>query len=107
MVLLNAPPSRDYFLSIMENSGITPNVAFKSTSFEMVRGFVGHGLGYALLGTKPASAMTYDGRSLVTRPLNAVVEQSSLIIAYRTGIQLSKSAEDFLDLCRKFIGDGP
>ena len=69
MVLLNAPPSPDYFMRLMKEAGVTPNIAFRSTSFEMVRGFVGRGLGYSLLATKPASGMTYDGRALTTRPL--------------------------------------
>lgn len=53
MVLLDAPPSRNYFLSIFHDAGLQPNIAYASSSFEMVRGMVGHGLGFALLATKP------------------------------------------------------
>ncbi|MHC8507875.1 MAG: LysR substrate-binding domain-containing protein [Rhodospirillales bacterium] len=101
MILLNAPPSRDYFLSIMENAGVTPDVAFKSTSFETVRGLAGHGLGYALLGTKPVSAVTYDGKALVTRPLDTKTEASPLVLAYRTGARLSDLAAAFVKMCRE------
>ncbi|HSF95652.1 MAG TPA: LysR substrate-binding domain-containing protein [Thermohalobaculum sp.] len=104
MVLLNAPPSRDYFLSIMRDAGVEPDVAFRSISFEMVRGMVGRGLGYALLATKPASAMTYDGRALVTRPLGSAVEASRVVLAYRRGARLSRPAEEFAWLCRDFFG---
>lgn len=100
MVLLNAPPSRDYFLSIMRESGVEPKVAFRSSSFEMVRGLVGHGLGYALLATKPAAAMTYDGRALVARPLAADVRPSAVVLAYRPDDELSALAKDFAALCR-------
>ena len=55
MVLLNTPPSRDYFQGILRAAGVEPRIGYRSTSFEMVRGLVAHGLGYALLGTKPAS----------------------------------------------------
>ncbi len=104
MVLLNAPPSRDYFLSILHDAGIEPDVAFRSTSFEMVRGMVGHGLGYALLATKPASGMTYDGRALVTRPLQSGAGASRVVLAYRRGALLANPAEDFAWLCRDFFG---
>ncbi len=104
MVLLNAPPSRDYFQSIMTDAGVEPNVAFRTTNFEMVRGMVGHGLGYALLATKPASGMTYDGRALITRPLLSDTGPSRVVLAYRRGAQLSKPAEEFAWLCRDFFG---
>lgn len=103
MVLLNAPPSGDYFQAIMRNAGVEPNIAFKSASFEMVRGMVGHGLGYALLATKPASAMTYDGRALLARPLSAETQPSRVVLASRKGIQLSKAADEFARLCREFF----
>jgi flavin reductase (DIM6/NTAB) family NADH-FMN oxidoreductase RutF len=104
MVLLNAPPSRDYFLSLLTDAGIEPNVAFRSANFEMVRGMVGHGLGYALLATKPASGMTYDGQALVTRPLQSGTEASRVVLVYRRGARLSRPAEEFSWLCRDFFG---
>ena len=105
MVLLDAPPSRDYFLSILRNAGVEPNVAFRSSRFEMVRSMVGHGLGFSLLATKPASGMTYDGRALMTRPLRAGTAQPSRVaLAYRRGARLSPAAEEFAWLCRDFFG---
>lgn len=106
MVLLNAPPSRDYFQGILRKAGIEPCVAYRSSSFEMVRGMVAHGLGYALLGTKPAAAMSYDGRALVTRPLIAVAEPSRVVIARRKAVQLSRVAEEFSRLCRALRATG-
>ncbi len=100
MVLLNAPPNREYYLSIMRDAGIDPKVAFRSTSFEMVRGLVGHGLGYALLATKPAAAMTYDGRALVARPLAVDARSSPVVLAYRADSELSPLAQHFAALCR-------
>jgi len=97
MVLLNAPPSRDYFLGMMRDAGVEPRVAWHSTSFEMVRGLVAHGLGYALLGTKPASSMSYDGHALITRSLEITVEPSRVLLAHKKGAQLSPMAKAFLE----------
>lgn len=55
LVLLDAPPSGDYFLSIFRDAGLEPTVRIRTLSFEMVRGLVGRGLGYSLITTKPVS----------------------------------------------------
>ena len=70
----------------------------------MVRGMVGHGLGYTLLATKPASPMTYDGRALVSRLLKAKVEPSRVVLVWRKNTELTKPAEQFRLLCHEFFG---
>lgn len=104
MILLDGPPSRDYFLSLFESGGLTPEVRFRSASFEMVRGLVGHGLGYSLLATKPSSNMSYDGRALVTRPLADPVPASTVVLAQKRGASLSPIAAAFAVHCRGFFG---
>ena len=104
MVLLDAPPSREYFTDILKNAGFAPRIAHRSSSFEMVRGMVGHGLGYTLLATKPASPMTYDGRALVSRRLVAKAGPSRIVLVWRKSAKLSESAEQFLSFCREFFG---
>ncbi|MEM8951382.1 MAG: LysR substrate-binding domain-containing protein [Pseudomonadota bacterium] len=100
MVLLDAPPSADYFLSIFTDGGFEPKVRYRTASFEMVRGFVGHGLGFALLATKPASSVTYDGQALAIRPLREDVKRSRVVIARRRGAPISKAIEAFARHCR-------
>lgn len=100
MILMDAPTSRNYFLALMREAGVTPQIAYRSSSFEMVRGLVGHGLGYALLTTKPASPMTYDGLALTARPLTVTAEPSRIVLAYRKGTTLPKTATAFAALCR-------
>lgn len=102
-VLLDATTSREYFLSIFERVGIKPDIRFRSSSFEMVRGLVGHGLGFTLLATKPASNMTYDGRALVTLPLDADVPGSRVVLATKEAASLSPVAESFAGHCRDFF----
>lgn len=107
MVLLDSPPSRDYFLSLMRQAGVEPRVAYRSASVEMVRGMVGHGLGFTLLATKPAAAMAYDGRALISRPLHSEAEAARVVLAYRRGATLSPPAAAFARLCRDFFGIAP
>lgn len=88
MVLLDAPPSADYFPAILREAGVEPRIAFRSASFETVRGLVARGLGYALLATRPASGHSYDGRPLVARPLAAEARMSRVVLATRRGAPL-------------------
>ncbi|NUB45768.1 flavin reductase [Fertoebacter nigrum] len=100
MILLNAPPSRYYFPGILRAAGVEPRIAHRSASFEMVRGLVAQGLGYALLATRPATMHSYDGRPLVMRPLACDAPPSRIVLAQRRGTTPSPMAEHFLWFCR-------
>ena len=104
MVLLDMEPSREYFLSLFRDRGLEPAIGFRTKSLEMVRGFVGHGLGYSILATKPANNMTYDGRALVARPLSVAVSNSRLVLATLASRKLSPMAVEFAAHCRAFFG---
>lgn len=85
MILLDLPMSRDYFLGLFKAHGLEPQIRLRSSSFETVRGLVGIGLGFALLGTKPANSMTYDGRALITRPITEGSPDSTVVLASLKG----------------------
>ena len=106
LVLLDIEPSRNYFLSLFRDRGLEPQIGYRSRSLEMVRGFVGHGLGYSLLATKPANNMTYDGRALVARPLSSPVNNSRLVLASLGGRPMSAMATEFAEHCRALFGVG-
>lgn len=98
LVLLDAPPSRDYFLSLFNGVG-EPRIGYRAQSFEMVRGMVGHGLGYSLLATRPASAMSYDGKALVTRAIADPIPSSRLVMCQRRGAVLDRATSRFREHC--------
>jgi flavin reductase (DIM6/NTAB) family NADH-FMN oxidoreductase RutF len=104
LILLDVEPSRAYFLSLFSDYGLEPLVGFRTRSLEMVRGFVGHGLGYSLLATKPANNMTYDGRALAARPLLNLVKNSRLVLVTLRGREISPMALEFAEHCRSFFG---
>ncbi|UYV36310.1 LysR substrate-binding domain-containing protein [Rhodobacteraceae bacterium D3-12] len=103
MILLGATPTGDYFTSVLEDAGVSPKVAYRSSSFEMVRGLVGQGLGFALLATRPAGTVSYDGHLLVTRPLKAEARPSRVMLATKKGAVLSAQAEKFVWFCRDYF----
>jgi len=103
LILLDIEPSRNYILSLFRAAGLEPQVGYRSRSLEMVRGLVGHGLGYSLLATKPANNMTYDGRALVARPLAGTVQNSRLVLATLRGRPMSAMAQEFAEHCRALL----
>jgi flavin reductase (DIM6/NTAB) family NADH-FMN oxidoreductase RutF len=103
MILLEPPPSGDYFLSLFSRKGLVPHIRFRTASFEMVRGMVGGGFGYSLLSTKPAASMSYDGAALVTRPLSEPAPPSRVVLARRANSALSPAAEAFSAECRSLF----
>ena len=106
LILLDAPPSGEYFLSLFASAGVAPTIRARCRSFEMVRGLVGHGLGYSVLATKPASAMSYDGRALTTRPLRGAFPPSHIALAWRDGTTPGETAAAFMTECRHAVAQG-
>ena len=103
MILLGATPSSDLFTGVLERAGARPNVVYRSANFEMVRGLVGQGLGFALLATRPAATVSYDGHLLVTRPLLAETQPIRVMLAKKKSSKLSPQAEKFTWFCRDFF----
>src|SRR5690625_1527139 len=80
-VLLDIPAVRENQLPKLRAGGIGPNIAWRSTSFEAVRGLVARGLGWSVLVQRPPVDVSYDGLPLVTIPLEDF-EPSDICIAF-------------------------
>jgi DNA-binding transcriptional LysR family regulator len=80
LILLDLPKSRDYFLSIYGDLGLTPKIAHRTTSFEMLRSLVANGLGYSLLNFCPPLDFPHHG-AIVSRPLVEVSKRAQLVLA--------------------------
>ncbi len=107
-VLYDIAPSREYFLSLFAGAGISPRIAYRSSSFEMVRGLVAHGLGYSVLATKPANSMSYDGQALVSRPLvDTDLAASRIVVARVADARLSAATKNFIEVCKAHFQSQP
>ncbi len=105
LILLETPPSKQYFLGLFHSMGLEPNVWIRSGSFEMVRGLVGQGLGYSVLATRPGGDATYDGHSLACVELADPVVASPLVLVHRTDTPLKGLAGTFARLCSRHFAD--
>jgi len=95
MVLLDAPPSGDYFVSLFDGLD-GPNIVYRTSSLEMARGIVAQGLGYSLLATRPASSVSYDGKMLAMRPLAGNPAASDLVLCHKKDGAHHEVAGNFL-----------
>lgn len=105
MILLDVLPSRNYFVSIFEELGLSPNILFSSPSIEMVRGMVGQGFGFSVLVTRPHCNTTYDGKQVVCVNIAEDVTGSGLVAAWLKRAQLTKPARLFVDYCKEELGE--
>ena len=103
LVLLDVPPSRDYFTGLFHKAGLEPNVTFSSASLEMVRGLVGRGLGYSILVTRPFGDHTYDGCRIEARPLDHDAATSSICLAQLAQTRPTRLMETFAEFCRAWF----
>ena len=100
MILLDAVPSRSYFMDIFTQKGYAPVVAYSSPSIEMVRCMVGQGLGFSVLVTRPCTNVTYDGMVLAQLDIEDEMPASTLIMAYLRNNQPTRATRLFMDYCR-------
>lgn len=106
MVMLSTPPAPDYFLPLLQDRGVEPQVAWQSGAIETVRGLVANGLGYALLASRPSHELSYDGKPLVCRPLAWDAKPSRVMLVRREDVPLSPAAARFAQLCRDVVAEG-
>lgn len=100
LVLLSVPPADAHVLQLMRAEGVEPRIAYRSTSFEMVRGLVGQGLGIAVLTLRPATHLACDGSPLAIVPFATAEPPGRIVLAHRAGTPLGPAAERLVALAR-------
>ncbi|MAC78554.1 MAG: LysR family transcriptional regulator [Rhodobacteraceae bacterium] len=99
-ILLDLPGSREHLLAIFAALGLSPRIAMRSESCEMVRGLVASGFGYAILNAVPAVDRALDGARLHVRPIREPVAPLSLVLAGIPGYAPGRIAQAFRAHCR-------
>jgi len=97
MVLLDSPPSSSHGLGVCRAAGFTPNIVYRTRNFETSRAFVGRGLGWTLLLSRPRRDITYEGLEIAVRNVtDPVPEPVDVVVAWKDGALLSRAAREFL-----------
>jgi DNA-binding transcriptional LysR family regulator len=79
LILIDLPHSREFLMAPFWQCGLSPEVRYKATSLELVRGMVANGLGVSLLITQSAAAASTTG--VVERPIREETIRQPLVIA--------------------------
>lgn len=80
-VLLDLPDSNDYFLSLLADAGVTPEIKYRTKNYEAVRSFVAMGLGFSILNQRPRTEETYSGNRIAIVELSGDVRSLDVTIA--------------------------
>ncbi|MFZ4214369.1 LysR substrate-binding domain-containing protein, partial [Pantoea endophytica] len=105
MVLLDMPWSREYFLGLFSEAGVTPNVVMRSSSMETVRAMVANGVGFGIANVRPKAHLSQDGKRLIRVRLAGVNKAMQLGYATMAQVQQSRVVSAFAERCRMFISD--
>lgn len=107
MIMLDVPPSKDYYNDLFRLAGVEANVRHHASSYELVRALVGRNLGWAPLLSRPHVDRSYEGRPLVQVPFDDEPLANQLVLAWPDGIRLTRRARTFADLCRRVVSEPP
>lgn len=103
MILLDLPLSREYFLSLFFQEGLTPQIAARSAHPDVIRTMVANEYGYALFNARPRNDAALDGKPLRVVPLKGPYRPMSLGIASLRQSGRPRALIEFEQHCRTQI----
>lgn len=106
-VLLDLPDSSDYFLGILRTAGISPNIKYRSSSYETVRSMVATGLGYSILNQRPRINHTYAGLSTAAVEISDDAPSLSVTVSSLAQVASSARARAVADAVREIVSEAP
>lgn len=105
-ILLDLPHSRDYFFSLFEICGLSPQVAFRTRSSELIRGLVGHNQGYSLHNVLPRTTVGYDGSKIAILPISEPLPPATVTFLRLARHEFRPAVQAFADYMRKAFATG-
>ena len=110
LILLNLPHTREYYLGLFKQLGITPQVRHVSLGYETVRSFVALGHGYSVLNQWVDHGMTYAGEHVVPIRLTDHLPPTEASLVRLSGNRPTRKSREFESVCMALArsrGDSP
>ena len=101
MVLLDLPRSRDYFMKMLSDAGVTPSVRYRSESYEAVRTLVARGHGFSILNQRPVSNLTYDGSEVAEVAITGASNPLPVVLATLKSVRTTGRARVVMEAARE------
>lgn len=99
MIMLDLPRAREYFISLFENQGLSPNIAHSTRSAEIARALVAGGFGFTILNIRYVEQeVRHSG--LVMKPITGPIVVPVFGIATLTDARQPKIVAALVDHCR-------
>lgn len=98
-ILLTVDEGQESTMRYWQAKRLTPNVAFRTTSMESLRGFVAHGYGVTVLSDMVFRPWSLEGKEIEARPLGSPAPDMEVGVLWRKDAELSPTAtalRDFL-----------
>ncbi|MDX3661033.1 LysR family transcriptional regulator [Streptomyces sp. ID05-26A] len=98
-VLLDVPPSEQYFRSVFAAAGVEMVVTHRARSFELARSLVARGIGYSMTVQQPVVNASYEGLEVVAVELRDTVPTTPVVLGWAAGGPLTRRAQAFAEHC--------
>lgn len=103
LILLDLPPSGDHTLDMLARAGAHPEVAHRTSNFELVRSLVGRGFGYSLLIQRPRIDVNYEGTTVVTKTISPTLSVEHVVISWPQRMRLTERARALVEHARAAV----
>jgi len=100
MILLDLPFSREYFLRLLNDSHVHPEVRYRSGNYETVRSLVAKGYGFSILNQIPASPVTYGGEKVAAIAISDEVSPLPVVVAALTAMRPTPRSNAVIEAIR-------
>lgn len=104
-ILLDLPLSRDYFLGLFAQAGVSPNIAGRFLHFDVIRSLVARGEGFSIANAQPKNRSSLDGRALAYLQLEPKLSALVYGIVMLKGARRSPTLNAFLELCGDLLAE--
>jgi DNA-binding transcriptional LysR family regulator len=91
-ILITVDEGEQSTLRYWKKKGIAPNIAFRTSSMEALRGLVAHGFGVTVLSDMVFRPWSLEGKRIEARPILDAVPQMDAGMIWAKGAQLSAPA---------------
>jgi DNA-binding transcriptional LysR family regulator len=105
-IMLDLPISREYFLSVFEQGGVSPKITYVSKSPEVVRSLVANHYGATIATMLPRCEIALDGHALATIPLTGGIPPLPLGLAVLEQGPSTPAVNAFADYCLARFREG-
>lgn len=100
MVLLDIPAVRENLLPMLEDVGIKPTIAWRTTVFETTRSLVARNLGWSVLIHHPPAPVSYEKLPLATLRITEPIASSDISLGILRGRRANARLVAFERFCR-------